>query len=136
MSAKECVQSKMAEIEVYINLWAYMMREAPPTGWYKKQPWYVPAFGYRESSPEISEDDVEKAEAIGEMLNRMREKDEEGYRIIKIYYRATPNDEETTKSYRFYLIDQELGVDRREVYRRLKQIKAYLEGALAERFGK
>jgi len=124
----------VAEIEIYIELWAYMCREAPPVGWYNQQPWYVPSNGYRESSVPISDGDIEKAEAVGETLNRMKEKDPEGYRLIKIYYRAIPGDEPSTKSYRFHQIDEELGIDRREVYRQLKQIKSYLEGALSERF--
>jgi hypothetical protein len=124
----------MAEIEVYIELWAYMSREGPPVGWYTEQPWYTPSNGYRESNVPISDDDVEKAEAVGEILNRMRETDEDGHRLVKIYYRAIPNDEPSTISYRIHMIEEELSIDRREIYRRLKSIKTYLEGAMSERY--
>ena len=124
----------MAEIEVYIELWAYMCREGPPVGWYKEQPWYTPSNGYRESSVPIDDSDIEKGEAVGEILNRMKEHDQEGYRLVKVYYRAIPNDEPTTTSYRIGLLEQEFGIDRREIYRRLKSIKTYLDGAMRERF--
>lgn len=124
----------MAEIEVYIELWAYMCREGPPIGWYKQQPWYTPSNGYRESNVPIVEEDIEKGEAVGEILNRMEERDPIGYRIMKIYYRAIPNDEPSTPSYRAYQVEEELGIKRREMYRRIEAIKRYLEGAMSERY--
>lgn len=117
------------DVEFHLHLWAILSRQSERVGWYKAQPWYLPA-GYRESFPEPSEDDLDLADRVGRVVLKMSQKEPKRGQIVRLYYGAYPGAEHKPKKDRMLFITHELGVPRREIYRELDAAKRVIEGAV------
>lgn len=117
------------DVEYHLSLWAVLSRQSERVGWYRQQPWYVPA-GYRESLPEPSDDDLELADRVGRVVLKMSQREPRRGQIVRMYYGAYPGAEHRAKRERLLFITHELGVPRREIYRELDAAKRVIEGAI------
>jgi hypothetical protein len=102
------------DCEFHLQLWASQARQIEDVGYYRKQPWYIPA-GYRDgfldtSRVTPSEDDYDLADRVGRVVQQIARRAPVRGRIVRLYYGAYPGAEVASKKDRIEAIKEETGI--------------------------